>query len=461
MRRQPLHFSRGGIAKSANATPMLAARDDAEFALEADRSHVWHPFTQMSTYAGHQRMIVRGDGNYLIDVERRRVFDAASSIWLNVHGHCHPRIVRAIAEQAATLDHATLLGQSNVPSALLAQRLAGLLPPNLRRVFFSGDGASAVEAALKIAVQYWHNQGNPRSLFVAHERGYHGDTTGAMSVSGLADFLRAFDRLRFPTVQLVWGEGYLDDLGAVLRDRRAEIAAVIVEPIVQAAGGVRLMSASTLARAADLCRRFGVLVVVDEIATGFGRSGTMFAFEQAGIVPDVVVLGKALTGGTLPLSATVASEEVYAAFLGEYREARHFFHGHSYAGNPIACAAALANLDVFDEEHTLERVRAQLPAWYAALSELAGRRAIREVRRHGYFAGVELRDGLAPGRGASPTRAWEVCDLLWERGFFVRPIGPTLLLVPPLSSSADELASLLHAVDVAVDLVSTKDGATP
>lgn len=430
---------------------MIATGDDLAFAIAADRAHVWHPFTQMAAYAGRERMIVRGDGNYLIDGAGRRIFDASSSIWLTVHGHCHPKISRAIAEQAATLDHATLLGQSNLPSALLAKRLAHLLPASLGRVFFSGDGAAAVEAGLKIAVQYWHNRGDPRSLFVAHQAGYHGDTTGAMSVSGVTDFLRAFERLRFPTIQLAWGDGYLEQLGAALSGPGSKVAGVIVEPLLQAAGGIRLMPAGTLARAAELCRKVGALLLVDEIATGFGRTGTMFAFEQAGIEPDIVLLGKALTGGALPLSATVASEEIYTAFLGDYHERRHFFHGHSYAGNPIACAAALANLEVFDEERTLERVRANLPAWYAGLDELAHKAPVREVRRLGYFAGVELCDGGAPGAGAAPTRAWEICDRLWELGFFVRPIGPTLLLVPPLSSSPGELASLVAAVGRALN----------
>lgn len=419
-------------------------------ALDADRRHVWHPFTQMSAYRGHERLIERAGGNYLFDSDGRAVFDAASSIWVTVHGHCHPAIADAIAAQARRLDHATLLGQSNPPSALLAARLAALLPATLNKTFYASDGASAVEAALKIAVQYWHNRGEKRALFVAHERGYHGDTTGAMSVSGVADFLRPFAGLRFPSVQLAWSPAYLDELERTLLARGHEVAAVAIEPLVQMAGGVKLMPAASLTRAAELCRAHGVLLIVDEIATGFGRTGSMFAFEQAQVMPDIVCLGKSLTGGTLALSATVVTDDVFDAFLGEPSAARHFFHGHSYAGNPIACAAAIANLDLFATEHSLDRVRAALPHWYDSLDALRRHPRVADVRRLGFIAGVELRDGL-DAASAAPTRAWALCDALWERGYFVRPIGPTLLLVPPLSSTDEELAGLVSAISEALD----------
>src|SRR6202521_5289066 len=419
-------------------------------ALDADRRHVWHPFTQMSAYHGHERLIERARGNYLFDSDGRAVFDAASSIWVTVHGHCHPAIADAIAAQARLLDHATLLGQSNPPSALLAARLAALLPASLSKTFYASDGASAVEAALKIAVQYWHNRGETRALFVAHERGYHGDTTGAMSVSGVADFLRPFAGLRFPSVQLAWSPAYLDELEHTLLARGHEVAAVAIEPLVQMAGGVKLMPPASLTRAAELCRAHGVLLIVDEIATGFGRTGRMFAFEQAQIVPDIVCLGKSLTGGTLALSATVVSDDVFDAFLGEPRAARHFFHGHSYAGNPIACAAAIANLDLFTTERSLDHVRAALPQWHESLDALRRHPRVADVRRLGFIAGVELRDGL-DAASAAPTRAWALCDALWERGFFVRPVGPTLLLVPPLSSTGEELGGLVSAVSEALD----------
>lgn len=446
----PFHLPRDSVRGDEKPGRHMAVHPGIDAALEADRRHVWHPFTQMSAYRDDEKFIERASGNYLFEAGGRPVFDAASSIWLTLHGHCHPAIADAIASQARLLDHATLLGQSNAPSALLAARLAALLPARLSRVFFACDGASAVEAALKIALQYRHNRGERRTLFVSHERGYHGDTVGAMSVSGVADFLRPFEDLRFPTLQLAWSADYPDRLARVLEQRSGEIAGVIIEPLVQLAGGVRLMPADALARIADACRAHGVLLIVDEIATGFGRTGSMFAFEQAEIEPDIVCLGKSLTGGTLALSATVVSEEIFEAFLGEPRAARQFLHGHSYAGNPIACAAALASLGLFESEHTLERVMAQLPAWYAGLDALREHAGVSEVRRLGYIAGIELRDGLESSP-SSPTRAWGVCDELWERGYFVRPIGPTLLLVPPLSATPEELASLLRAIEATLD----------
>lgn len=418
--------------------------------LDADRRHLWHPFTQADAYAGRERVVVGAAGNYLIDDRGRRVFDALSSVWVTVHGHSHPHIVDAISRQARQLDHATLLGQTHPHAALLAQRLSALLGGNLRRAFFGSDGASAVEAALKIAVQYWHNRGQPsRSLIVSHTRGYHGDTIGALSVSGVDEFARAFAPLRFPTIELAWSDAYADDLRATLAREGERVAAVIIEPLLQAAGGVRLMPPAVLRDAAAACRERGVLLIADEIATGFGRTGTMFAFERAGIEPDIVTLGKGLAGGALALSATMTTEEIFDAFRGEHRLARHFFHGHSFAGNPVACAAAIASLDLFERERTLELVAERLPRWYADLDALRALPQVADVRRLGYFAGVDVRGGADAGDGA-PTRAWALCDRLWETGFFVRPIGPALLLVPPLSSTPDELAALVAGVRAAL-----------
>ncbi len=324
------------------------------------------------------------------------------------------------------------------------------MPASLTRCFYAGDGASAVEAALKIAVQFWHLQGHPRTLFIAHRRGYHGDTTGAMSLSGVEQFAKPFSALRFPVELLPWDESYLRALERTLQTHAGEVAAVIVEPIVQFAGGVRLMAPEMLAAVAALCRANGTLLIADEIATGFGRTGTMFAFEQAGIEPDMLLLGKGITGGTLPLSVTLVTERIYDAFLGDYGEARHFYHGHSYAGNPIACAAALANLDLFGVEKTLAHVQERAPRWHARLDALKAHRRIADVRRIGYVAGIELRDGLEPAADA-PTQSWALCEALWDAGHFVRPVGATLLLVPPLSSTEQELSDLSGAIERLLD----------
>jgi adenosylmethionine-8-amino-7-oxononanoate aminotransferase len=382
----------------------------------------------MDAFDASQRTFVRAEGNYLIDSRGRRVFDAVSSIWTTIHGHCHPRITEAIARQAATLDHATLLGASNPVAEQLAERLTALL--NLDYAFFSGDGASAVEAALKMALHYWRNAGEPqRTRFVHLTASYHGDTAGAMSVSDLALFKSRYGPVTFETLS------YDGDASALNRD---DVAAVIVEPIVQAAAGMRIAGAANY----EPLRDMAPLLIVDEIATGFGRTGTMFAHEQLDLVPDIVCVGKGITGGALALSATVVRERVYDAFRGAHNEMKHFFHGHSYAGNPIACAAALANLELFELETTLGRVIDLAAAIQPHLARLRALPAIRETREAGLMIGIELDESCMNAEDA-PTPAWRVADALYERGHFTRPIGDVIQLVPPLSSTRDELAKFL------------------
>ncbi len=338
-------------------------------------SNLWIPFTQMREFDGAARAFVRGEGTVLIDGRNRRLYDAVSSIWTIVHGHCHPRIVEAIARQAAILDHATALGATNPVAEELAHRLCAAT--GMSRAFFASDGASAVEAALKMALQYWHNAGVPeRSRFVRLSGAYHGDTIGAMSVSDVERFKAPFARVTFET------RSY-DDPAAF----GADVAAVIVEPLVQAAAGMRVVPAAGYARLHGI----EPLVIVDEIATGFGRTGTMFAFEQLDVEPDLLTLGKGITGGTLALSATLASARVYDAFLGAPGDFKQFFHGHSYAGNPIACSAALASLALFEEEGTLENAARIAHAARERLGLLQAHRLVREVRQTGTMIGIELR----------------------------------------------------------------------
>lgn len=385
----------------------------------------------MGEFEPSGRAFVRAEGNYLFDSTGRRIFDAVSSIWTTVHGHCHPKIVERIARQAATLDHSTLLGATNPVAEELAARLTELTRTD--HAFFSSDGASAVEVALKIAVQYWQNAGEPqRTRFVHFVDGYHGDTAGAMSVSDIAIFKSRFAPLTFETI--AYGE-----VSRVLDS--PDVAALIVEPIVQAAAGIRIVPPSAYAR----FKQISPLLIVDEVATGFGRTGTLFALEQLDIEPDIVCVGKGLTGGTLALSATLVRERVYAAFLGNYAQRRHLFHGHSYAGNPIACAAALANLDLFTSEHTLENVGSAALAISAALERTRVNRLVREVRQAGLMVGIELQAQEISARGASA--AWDVADAMYARGYFTRPIGDTIQLVPPLSSTASELCSFLDALN--------------
>jgi adenosylmethionine-8-amino-7-oxononanoate aminotransferase len=389
---------------------------------------LWLPFTQMDAFDASRRTFVRGEGNFLIDALGCSLFDATSSIWTTVHGHCHPYILEAISRQAATLDHATLLGASNPVAEELAERLCALL--NLDYAFFSSDGASAVEAALKMALQYWRNAGQPqRTRFVHLVDAYHGDTAGAMSVSDIALFKSRYGAVTFETLPY-------DSDGSVLQ--RDDIAAVIVEPIVQAAAGMRIVPADRYDKLAGMAP----LLIVDEIATGFGRTGTMFAYEQLDLRPDIVCVGKGLSGGTLALSATVVRERIYDAFRGAHAEFKHFFHGHSYAGNPIACAAAIANLELFERETTLAHVTDLAAGVQLALAQLRALPQVGETREAGLMIGIEIEEHYIEARGAL-TPAWRIADDLYERGHFTRPIGEVIQLVPPLSSKQNELHKFL------------------
>ena len=386
------------------------------------RSSLWLPFTQMQSFDASARTFVRGEGTSLFDARGNRVYDAVSSIWTTIHGHSHPTIVRAIAEQAATLDHATTLGATNPVAETLAGRLCEMT--KMDYAFFASDGASAIEAALKMTLQYWQNVGEPnRTRFVRLVDSYHGDTAGAMSVSDIAVFKSRFGAITFEAIPF-------DRVEMLAAD---DIAAVIVEPLVQAAAGMRQVPAS----AYDALSGRGPLLIVDEIATGFGRTGTMFAFEQTAMRPDMICVGKGITGGTLALSATLASERVYDSFLGKPNELKQFFHGHSYAGNPIACAAALASLELFESEQTLANVSALAEVIRTRLSVVAAHTAVKETRSCGTMTGIELREA---------SDGWPVADALYERGHFTRPIGAVVQFVPPLSSTVGEVHDFFDAL---------------
>lgn len=378
----------------------------------------------MDDFDAPARTFVRGQGNYLFDAQQRRVFDAVSSIWTTVHGHCHPLIVQAVAQQAARLDHATLLGATHPPAEQLAAALAKIT--GLPRVFFSGDGASAIEAALKMALHFWQEHGQPRrTRFVRLTDAYHGDTAGAMSVSDIGTFKGRYAALTFETASYQAAPQLL---------RAPDVAAAIVEPLVQAAAGIRLVELPAYEPLQDMTP----LLIVDEIATGFGRTGTMFAYEQLALRPDIVCLGKGMTGGALAMSATLASQRVFEVFRGAGAPGKFFFHGHSYAGNPIACAAALANLEIFAAEGTLDRVGVVAQALEPTLRWLQAHRLVREVRRAGLMIGIEI-DESNVDAGTASTPAWRLASDLYERGHFTRPIGSVVQLVPPLTSTLEEL----------------------
>ncbi len=386
----------------------------------------------MASFDAAARTFVRATGTRLVDAQGHELFDAISSVWTTIHGHGHPAIVEAIARQARELDHVTTLGATNPVAEELAERLCDLT--DSAHAFFAADGASAIEAALKMTVQYWQNAGDPRRVrFVRLRDAYHGDTVGAMGVSDIALFRERFGPIVIESLRY-------DDLTEALK--RDDVAAVVVEPIVQAAAGMRIVPA---ARYRPLRGRRAPLLIVDEIATGFGRTGTMFAFEQLDLRPDIICVGKGLTGGTLALSATLASDRIYDAFLGSYDSARHFFHGHSYAGNPIACAAALTSLALFERERTLDNVARNVIACDAVLTPLTAHPLVREVRRCGLMIGIDLHADGFPSRGAA-TPAWRIANELYERGHFTRPIGAALQCVPPLCATLAEIGSFVEAV---------------
>ena len=406
----------------------MTARTAADLAA-ADRTVLWHPFTQQQGWSGETPLIVESArGCTITDVEGREYIDGTSSLWCNVHGHRHPRIDAAIREQLDKVAHTTMLGLSHPGAIELAERLVELAPEGLSRVFYSDNGSTACEIALKMAYQHHHQRGEWwRSGFVCLESSYHGDTLGSVSVGGIELFHSLYRPLLFETHRAQPGDA--QDMRRILAQHGDRIAAVIVEPLVQGAAGILVHPDGYLREVRELCDEFGVFLICDEVATGFGRTGTMFACEQEDVAPDLLCVAKGVTGGYLPLAATLTTERVYEGFLGAHEQFRTFFHGHTYTGNPLACAAALASLDVFEEERTLERLQPKLALLGKLLDEhVAPLPCVREIRRRGFMTGIELTGFPVPLRmGHQVTLAAR------ERGAIIRPLGDTIVLMPPLS----------------------------
>lgn len=428
-----------------------------------DKEFVWHPFTQMREYEEKEPVIIEGgEGAYLIDSEGGRYIDGVSSLWVNVHGHRVPEIDNAIKNQVDKLGHSTLLGITNPPAAELAKELIDICPPGLKKVFYSGDGASAVEAALKMAFQYWQNVGKPgKTKFVSLRNGYHGDTLGAVSVGGIDIFHAAFKPLLFETYQAPsyycyrcpLGKTYPScelacarEVGNILEAHHDEIAGVILEPYVQAAGGMIVSPPGYLKLVSEYCEKYGVLLILDEVATGFGRTGKMFACEHEDVTPDILVLGKSMTGGYLPLSATITTQEVYDAFLGEYEEFKTFFHGHSYAGNPISCAAALGNLEAFKNYNTLDSLKEKVGYLEEELREFNGLKHVGNVRSKGLMVGIELVQDKETKETyqANMRMGWRVAEEAMNEGVLIRPLGNVVVLMPPLGIPMEDLKKLVR-----------------
>ncbi len=399
---------------------------------------MWHPYTRCSTLTEEPPpLIVRGEGIHLFDADGRRFVDAISSWWCCALGHGHPQIIAAIEKQARELQH-SILGNLSHPRAVeLAAQLAALMPTPDRHVLFASDGASAVEQALKIALQYRHNLGQPqRTRFAALRGAYHGDTLGAVSVGFVEEFHRVYRPLLTPAVTLPLPDTTADfePARAILDAHAAELTAVIVEPLCLGAAGMRMYPAAWLAELAAWCRANDVLLIVDEIAMGFGRTGKMFAFERAGVDPDIVCVGKALSAGYLPISATIVRDSIYQTF-SDRPEDRTFQHGHTFCGNPIAAAAALATLRVFAEEHLVTQAAEQGRRLAAALAPMVGLPQVKEVRCLGLIGAVELQPD-------DPLRSRRVRKILFDRGVLLRPLGNVVYLLPPLTITASELDAL-------------------
>ena len=415
--------------------------------VQLDHDHLWHPFTQQRAWSEEEPLVIeRAEGSYLIDDGGRRYIDGTSSLWCNVHGHRHAGIDAALHEQLGKVAHSTMLGLSHPAAAELAGRLVELAPPGLSRVFYSESGSTATEIALKMAFQYQQQRGGQhrrRTSFVHLRDAYHGDTIGSVSVGGIDLFHATYRPLLFQTHAAEPDDAA--DLERILAGHEEEIAAVIVEPLVQGAAGMLTHPPGYLRAVRDLCDDFGVLLICDEVATGFGRTGTMFACEQEAVAPDLLCLAKGLTGGYLPLAATLATERIYEGFLGAPEEYRTFFHGHTYTGNPLACAAALANLDVFEAEQTLERLQPKIALLRELLDEVEAMPEVSEVRGRGFMVGIDLGEH-DPSLRLGHQVTLEAC----KRGAIIRPLGDVVVLMPPLSISEGDLRRL---VEIATDSI--------
>ena len=415
-------------------------------------------------------IIERGKGSYLIDTKGKRYLDGTSSIWVNLHGHRHPALDRAIKKQLEKIAHSTLLGLANPPAIQLARALIQIAPKGLKRVFYSDNGSTAVEVALKMAIQYWqqrHPNAGSKNTFLHLKLAYHGDTIGAVSVGNIELFHSRFKTLLFPSVEADPPYCYrcplgmafpscqiacLDPIEQILKARHRELAGFIIEPLVQAAAGMLTSPPGYLKRIRDLCTEYKVLLIADEVATGFGRTGKMFACQHEGVTPDLMAISKGLTGGYMPLAATLTTDEIYQAFLGKYEDFKTFFHGHSFTGNPLGCAVALANLAVFKHDKTLSRLQPKIKTMARLLQPLWQLPHAGDIRQRGFVAAIELVEDKHT-RKPYPLEArigHRVCRIARQRGLLLRPLGNIIMLVPPLSTTTTELKRMIDTVRKAI-----------
>jgi len=436
--------------------------------LELSKNHMWLPFTQMKDYEQDPLIIESGDGVRVKDIEGKEYLDGNASLWLNVHGHRKKGIDDAIKEQLGKIAHSTLLGAANVPSILLAKKLVDIAPERLTRVFYSDSGATSVEISIKMAYQYWQNIGKPtKTKFVTLRNGYHGDTVGTMSVGSIDIYHRVYSSLLFDAIVMPFPNVYrhpsndekivceeaLAELETLFKERQHEIAGITIESIMQGAGGMNVMPKGYLKGIERLCREYDILLIVDEVATGFGRTGKMFAVEHEHVEPDMMTIAKGITGGYLPIAATLTSEKIYDAFYADYAEGKTFFHGHSYTGNQLGCAAALANLGIFEKENLIEQA-AEKSVWLTKqLKEIAALDYVGDVRQLGLMCGIELAKNKETKEAFAPSErmSYHATLKMRELGLITRPLGDVIVFMPPLAATYEEMKQMLAILKAGIE----------
>jgi len=445
---------------------------------DLDKKYIWHPFTQMQDWLKSDPLVIdEARGCYLKDTKGNKYLDGVSSLWVNIHGHGNKEIDKVIKEQINKLSHSTLLGLSNTPAVELAKRLVEVSPKGLRKVFYSDNGSTAVEVAIKIAYQYWQNIGKKAKTNIVHlENSYHGDTLGSVSVGGIDLFHKVYKNLIFKTIKADFPDcyrapkgkkypqyafEYVKKMDKLFKKNHKKIAALIVEPIVQGAAGMIVWPKGVLKEMERLCRKYDILLVADEVATGFGRTGKMFACEHENVRPDILCLAKGLTGGYLPLAATLTTQRIYDGFLFDYKDQKTFFHGHTYTGNPLCCASAIASLDVFKKEQTLRKMKPKIEFLNRRLKKFYDLGHVGDIRQKGFMVGIEL----VKNKATKDPYSWKekigvkVCQLVRDHGVILRPLGNVIVIMPPLVISRKELRYLLDVTYQAIwKITSEKSG---
>lgn len=446
---------------------------DQETLARWDKQYIWHPFTQMEEYADMEPLIIEeGDGSYLIDVEGNRYIDGVSSLWVLVHGHGKRELIDAIEKQSNMLCHSTLLGLANTPAIILARMLVDIAPDGLSKVFYSDNGSTSVEIALKMAYQYWQQRGEKkRKRFICFSNGYHGDTIGSVSVGGIDLFHKVYGPLLFKTYKspspycyrcplkfdkASCGMACIGEFEKLVQKHKDEVCAVIIEPHVQGAGGMIVQPEGFLSAVRKITKENNLLLIADEVATGFGRTGNMFACNKEKVEPDFLCVAKGITGGYLPLAATLTTEEIFSAFLGPFDTFKTFFHGHTYTGNPLACSVAIENIHLFEKEQTLEKMKDKVALLKKELQRFSDLPHVGEVRQEGFMVGIELVKNKKTKKPYAPKEkiGQKVIQEARRRGVIMRPLGDVIVLMPPLAIEESTLKKLVNVTYESIKVIT-------